>query len=190
MDTKIRCGWVKLNNPLYVRYHDEEWGKPQHDEKKHFEYLLLETFQAGLSWETILNRREAFREAFDEFDAQTISLYTDEDVKKLLENPKIIRSENKIRSAIQNAKVFLQIQSEWGSFDAYIWHFTNHNVIDSKPSSSKDLLASSPLSILISQDLKKRGMKFVGPVIVYAHLQAIGVINDHLVSCFCRHSKV
>jgi DNA-3-methyladenine glycosylase I len=190
MDTKIRCGWVNLNNPFYVRYHDEEWGRPIHDDHQHFEYLLLETFQAGLRWETILNRRENFRQAFHHFDVQKIANYTETDVLRLLENPGIIRSQPKVRSAIRNAQIFLMIQKEWGSFDAYIWHFTHHKIIDTKPITLHDLQASSPLSRTISQDLKKRGMTFIGPVIVHAHLQAIGIINDHLASCFCRTLKV
>lgn len=190
MDHKTRCGWVNLKNPLSIRYHDEEWGRPLHEEPKHFEFLMLETFQAGLSWETILNRREAFRHAFDEFNAEKIARYDEEDVTRLLNDASIIRAENKIRAAIQNAIIFLSIQKEWGSFDAYIWHFSNHKILDSNPQSLHDLPASSPLSKTISDDLKKRGMKFIGPVIAYAHLQAIGIINDHISSCFCRHSKV
>ena len=190
MDSKIRCGWVNLKNPRSIRYHDEEWGRPLHDEQKHFEFLMLESFQAGLSWETILNRREGFRNAFADFDAQKIAKYTDKEVKQLLENPNIIRSRLKIVSAIENAKIFLMIQKEWGSFDRYIWHFTEGKIIDHHPKTLKDLPARNLLSEIISQDLRKRGMKFIGPVIVYAHLQAIGVINDHLEQCFCRHTKV
>lgn len=183
-----RCGWVNLANPRYVAYHDHEWGKPLHDEAQHFEFLILETFQAGLSWETILNRREAFRLAFDHFDAQKIAQYDEHKILSLVENPAIIRSRAKITAAIQNARVFLDIQKEWGTFDHYIWHFTNGKVLDHHPKTLHDLPSSSPLSTTISQDLKKRGMRFIGPVIVYAHLQAIGVINDHLMGCYCRTS--
>jgi DNA-3-methyladenine glycosylase I len=190
MNLKSRCGWVNLKNPLYIRYHDEEWGKPLHDEQKHFEFLMLESFQAGLSWEIILNRREGFRKAFARFDAQKIALFTEHDVKKLLENSEIIRSELKIKSAIENAKIFLAIQQEWGTFDRYLWHFTEGKIVDNHPKTLKEIPASNPLSERISQDLRKRGMKFMGPVIVYAHLQAVGVINDHVENCYCREPIV
>lgn len=185
---KIRCGWVKLGNPLYVRYHDQEWGKPIFTDARHFEYLILETFQAGLSWETILNKRAAFREALFQFDPKKLSLATHQDVAQWLTMPTLVRHEKKFLAAIKNAKVFLNIQREFSSFHQYIVQFTGDKVIDHHPHTLKELPASSSISSAISVDLKKRGMSFVGPKIIYAHLQAIGLINDHLESCFVRTS--
>lgn len=182
METICRCGWCNLRNPLYVAYHDEEWGVPQHDDGKLFELLILESFQAGLSWETILNKREAFRAAFGGFIPERVASYGEEETAALLENRDIVRNRRKIAAAVQNAKVFLEIQREWGSFSRYIWHFTDGQVIYETGK------ASSPLSDRVSADLKKRGMTFVGTTIVYAYLQAIGVIDSHDPGC-CLHRE-
>ncbi len=175
-----RCSWVNLDNSLYVKYHDLEWGVPSYDDSYLFEMLLLESFQAGLSWECILNKREAFREAFDNFDYKKIANYSLEKVNELLENKNIIRNKLKIMASINNAKVFIAIQKEYGSFSNYIWHFTDNKVIKYDGIIRTDSL----LSIKISKDLINRGMKFVGSVIIYSYLQAIGVINDHEEQCF------
>jgi len=179
-----RCSWCNLNNPIYVAYHDNEWGKVSHDEDYLFEMLILEMFQAGLSWETILNKRENFRKSFDNFDYQKISLYKEEKINELMNNKGIIRNRRKIESSINNAVVFINIQNEYGSFDNYIWSFTNRNTIKSD---GKEV--SSELSDLISKDLSKKGMKFVGTKIIYSYLQAIGIIYDHEETCFL-HKEV
>ncbi len=176
-----RCAWVNLKNPLYIRYHDTEWGVPQHRDEKLFELLLLECFQAGLSWECILNKREGFRRAFDGFDAQKISRYDEEKCAQLLSDPDIVRNRRKIRAGVNNSRVFLQIQKEYGSFDAYIWGFTKGKTIVEP----YDVRTTSPLSDQISADLKKRGMTFVGSTIVYSFLQAIGILNAHGRECDC-----
>lgn len=175
-----RCHWVNENNPLYVKYHDEEWCIPSHDDTYLFEMLTLESFQAGLSWECILNKRENFRHAFDNFDYQKIANYNDNKIKELLENSGIIRNKLKIKAAITNAKVFISIQKEYNSFSNYIWSFTNNQVLKNK---NNDIIAHNSLSDKISMDLKKRGMKFVGTTIIYSYLQAIGIINDHEKDC-------
>ncbi len=185
-----RCGWVDLNNPLYVAYHDEEWGVPVHDERKHFEMLVLEGAQAGLSWATILNRREGYRKAFDNFGPEKVAEYEEDKVQALLQNTGIIRNRLKIRSAIKNARVFLAIQKEFGSFDHYLWGFVNHQPIINHFKTLEEIPAQTELSQKISRDLKKRGMSFVGPTIIYAHMQAIGLVNDHLVDCFLRQAKI
>lgn len=176
-----RCRWVNPNNPLYVAYHDREWGVPEHDDGKLFELLLLESFQAGLSWECILNKREAFREAFDRFDAEKISRYDDAKCEQLLAAP-IVRNRLKIRAAVTNSRVFRQIQAEFGSFDAYLWGFTRGRTIRE----SCEWRTTSPLSDALSKDLKRRGMKFVGSTIVYAYLQAVGIYDAHAEDCDCR----
>lgn len=181
---KIRCGWVNMKNPLYIKYHDEEWGVPVHDDIKHFEMLVLEGAQAGLSWETILNRRENYRIAFDGFDPQKVSEYGEDKYNELLNNPGIIRNKLKIKSAIQNAKIFTQIQREFGSFDSYIWGFVNGEPIVNKYELLSEIPPKTELSDKISKDLKKRGMSFVGSTIIYAHLQAIGIVNNHICSCY------
>lgn len=175
---KIRCKWCNLDNPLYVKYHDEEWCVPTYDDAVLFEFIILEAFQAGLSWETILNKRENFREAFDGFKPEVILNYDEAKIEELMNNKGIIRNRRKIEAAIVNAKVFLDIQAEWGTFSNYIWHFTDGNVIYEVGK------ASSKLSDQISKELKKRGMKFMGTTIVYAYLQAIGVICSHDKECF------
>ena len=174
----VRCAWCNANNPLYVRYHDEEWGVPCHEEAKLFELLLLEPFQAGLSWETILNKRENFRIAFDGFDPERIQNYDEAQIQALLQNPSIIRNRRKIEAAIVNARIFRAIQAEWGSFDRYIWHFTDGEIVYETDQTH------SALSDEISADLKKRGMKFIGTTVIYAYLQAIGVIYAHEKGCF------
>lgn len=175
-----RCFWANPNNPHYLAYHDEEWGEPCHDERMLFEMLILEGFQAGVSWECVLNKREAFREAFDNFDVQKVANYDAGKLSSLADNPKIIRNKLKINASARNANVFIKIQEEFGSFGNYIWGFTNREVIY-EPC---DIRTTSPLSDTISKDLKKRGMKLVGSTIIYSYLQAIGVINGHLERCF------
>ncbi len=174
-----RCKWVNLNNKLYIDYHDNEWGVPKYDDNYLFELLILEMFQAGLAWECILNKRENFRENFDNFNYQKISQYDDNKINELLNNKDIIRNRLKIKASIQNARVFMNIQEEYGSFANYIWSFTNNKVIY-----NKEFVTHNELSDKISKDLKKRGMKFVGTIIIYSYLQAIGIINDHEKECY------
>ncbi len=174
-----RCKWVNLKNPIYVDYHDNEWSKPVFDDKKLFELLILEGFQAGLSWECVLNKREDFRIAFDNFDVEKISKYDENKLLELKNNPKIIRNSLKIKASVKNALVFQNIQKEYGSFSKYIWHFTDNKTIKE----SYTLKTTSSLSDEISKDLKKRGMKFVGSTIIYSYLQAIGIINAHGEEC-------
>jgi len=174
-----RCHWVNMNNPLYVTYHDTDWGIPKHDDRDLFELLALECFQAGLSWECVLNKRKAFKRAFDNFNVDMVADYDDNKCLTLSKNPNIIRHSGKIKATVINARIIQQIQQEWTSFDAYIWHFTNKNVIYE----SYNTRTTSPLSDTISKDLKKRGMKFVGSITIYAYLQAIGIINGHGTEC-------
>ncbi len=180
-----RCKWVNLKNKIYVDYHDNEWGKIKHDERYLFEMLVLEGFQAGLSWECVLNKREDFRKAFDNFDYEKISKYDTNKINELLNNPSIIRNKLKINAAITNAKLFMEIQKEFKSFDNYIWSFSNNKVIKNM---DDNLKTTSELSDTISKDLRKRGMKFVGSTIIYSYLQAIGIINDHELKC-CLYNK-
>lgn len=175
-----RCKWLNENNKLYVHYHDHEWGIPHYDDSYMFEFLILESFQAGLSWETILNKRENFKEAFDNFDYKKISKYDENKVNSLMQNKGIIRNKLKIKAAINNAKVFMDIQNEFGSFSNYIWSFTNNKIIKNIDDNFK---TSSELSDKISKDLINRKMKFVGSTIIYSYLQAIGIINDHETTC-------
>jgi DNA-3-methyladenine glycosylase I len=186
---KQRCSWVNLKNELSIKYHDEDWGVPVHEEHKLFEMLILEGAQAGLSWETILKKRENYRKAFDYFDPQKVAQYDDVKQAELLHNKGIIRNRLKIRSSIQNAKVFLEIQKEFGTFDKYIWGFVGHQTIRSGVKSSSEIQPQTELSDKISKDLKKRGMSFVGSVIVHSFMQSIGMINEHEVSCF-RYKEV
>ena len=181
-----RCSWVNENSALYVKYHDEEWGIPKYDDRELFELLILEGFQAGLSWLTVLNKREAFRRAFDNFDVNVVANYDENKIQELLKNEGIIRSRNKIVSAINNAQVFKKIQKEFGTFSKYIWSFTKGKVIKNK---TDKIEVSTPLSDTISKDLKKRGMKYVGSVIIYSYLQACGIVNDHETQCFCYIRK-
>ena len=174
---KKRCSWA-TSDEVYIKYHDEEWGVPTHDDRELFEFLVLESFQAGLSWITILKKRENFKEAFDDFDVVKVAGYDDVKVDELRENEGIIRHKGKITSAINNARIFIEIQKEFGSFDNYIWDFTDGKVIKA------EYLTESELSKAISKDLKKRGMKFVGPTIIYSYLEAIGIIDNHQENCF------
>ena len=179
----MRCRWADPRSDLYVAYHDHGWGQPEHDDRKLFEMLILEGFQAGLSWLTILNKREAFRTAFDYFEPAMVAQYGPEKVEALMEDTGIVRNRRKILAAIQNAKVFLSIQEEFGSFDSYLWGFTGGQVIlntDDTPHTHTEL------SDRISKDLKRRGMNFVGTTIIYSFLQATGVVNDHELACFCH----
>lgn len=178
-----RCSWC-ISSPLLINYHDAEWGVPVHDESKHFEFLFLETMQAGLSWRIILEKREAFRQAFDSFDYLAIAQYGPEKIDSLLKNPGIIKNRKKIEGAVTNAGRFQEIQAEWGSFDSYIWSFTNWLIIDSQLSADDSLPAANWLSDAISRDLKHRGFSYIGSITIYAHLQAIGVVMDHRTSCF------
>ena len=176
-----RCKWVNLNNKKYIEYHDNEWGVPVYDDQKLFEMLLLESFQAGLSWECILNKRDYFKEAFDNYNPNIIIKYNEDKIDELLSNKNIIKNRRKVEATINNAKIFLKIKKEYGSFSNYIWHFTNGKIIKNTNDSFQ---TTSPLSDTISNDLKKRGMKFVGSTIIYSYLQAIGIINDHELNCF------
>ncbi|MGY5143834.1 MAG: DNA-3-methyladenine glycosylase I [Candidatus Nitrosopumilus sp. bin_32a] len=179
---KKRCEWAK--DEPNTTYHDDEWGTPQHDDQKLFEFLILEGAQAGLSWTTILNRREGYRKAFSNFDAKKVSKYTQKRVEKLLIDESIIRNRLKVNSAINNAKLFLRIQNEFGSFDKYLWAFVNHKPIKNKFTRHSELPSTSEISEKLSKDLKKRGFNFVGPTICYALMQAIGMVNDHTSECY------
>ena len=179
---KKRCPWA--NDEPNRTYHDNEWGKPQHDDQILFEFLILEGAQAGLSWSTILKRRDGYKQAFSNFDVVTVSRYDDDKIKELLQNPSIIRNQRKINSAINNAKQFLEIQKEFGSFDSYIWAFVNFKPIKNKFKKFSDLPSSTKLSETLSTDLKKRGFSFVGPTICYALMQTIGMVDDHIADCY------
>lgn len=183
-----RCPWCG-NDELYVRYHDEEWGVPVHDDKKHFEFLVLESAQAGLSWITILRKRENYRKAYDDFDVDKISQYDDIKIEELLQNAGIIKNRKKIEASINNARHFIEIQKEFGSFDKYIWSFVNCSPVINYWNDISEIPAVSLLSDRVSRDLKARGFKFLGSTTIYAHLQATGIINDHLAGCF-RHDEV
>lgn len=183
-----RCSWAG-SDPLMMAYHDNEWGRPVHDDKLHFEFLILEGAQAGLSWSTILKRREGYRKAFSGFDPKKVAKYTDKKIKELMLDPGIIRNKLKIFSAISNAKLFLKIQKEFGSFDKYCWQFVGGKPIINKRATFKDVPATTPESDAFSKDLKKRGFKFVGSTIIYAHMQAIGMVDDHTVDCFCKKRR-
>ena len=182
-----RCNWP--TNELSIRYHDEEWGKPLHDDRGLFEFLILEGAQAGLSWDTILRKRENYRKAFDDFEVNKVARYTDKKVEKLLKDEGIIRNRLKIASAISNARAFLAVQNEFGSFDKYIWSFVEGKPIVNRLKESSQVPAKTEVSDAISKDLKKRGFNFVGSTIMYAFMQATGMVNDHLVSCF-RYKEV
>ena len=181
--TMERCPWPGIDE-MYIKYHDEEWGVPVHDDRKHFEFLILEGAQAGLSWATILKRRDNYRKAYDNFDPVKVAKYDEAKVEELLGNAGIIRNRKKIESSINNAKQFLEVQKEFGSFDNYIWTFVNHKPVINSWKELSEIPANTALSDRISKDLKKRGFSFVGSTIIYAHIQAIGLVNDHLVSCF------
>lgn len=178
-----RCAWSE-GDDLMNSYHDEEWGMPVHDDRKHFEFLVLESAQAGLSWRTVLNKRENYRTAYDDFDPRAVAEYGDKKIEELLNNSGIISNRAKIEASINNAKRFLEVQEEFGSFEAYLWHFTGNEQVINKWKELEEIPAKTELSDTISKDMKKRGFKFVGSTIIYSHLQAVGVVNDHLVHCF------
>jgi DNA-3-methyladenine glycosylase I len=181
---KKRCGWAGVSNPLMLEYHDREWGVPVHDDGKHFEFLVLEGAQAGLNWSIILNKREGYRRAFSGFDPSKVARYTDKRVQKLLLDPGIIRNRQKIESAIRNARAFLTIQEEFGTFDAYAWRFVGGQPKVNRWKATKQIPARSAESDAFSKDLKQRGFSFVGSTIIYAHMQATGLVNDHIRECF------
>lgn len=180
-----RCSWTGTGaDPLMLKYHDEEWGVPVHDDRILFEFLILEGVQAGLSWQTVLNKRENYRKAFHDFNPEAIARFTGTDIERLISNPGIIRNRLKVSAAVRNAQRFLDVQQEFGSFDAYIWQFTGGRPIDNQIRSIGDIPATSPESDAMSRDLKKRGFTFVGPTICYAFMQAVGMVNDHETGCF------
>ncbi len=186
---KIRCAWVPLDDPLYCRYHDEEWGRPVHEDQKLFEFLLLETFQAGLSWRTVLYKRENFRMAFAGFDFEQVARFDEQDYARLINDAGIIRNKLKVRAAISNAQAFIRVREEQGSFDRYIWSFVQGRPLQTACKALADVPAKTALSDKLSADLKKRGFKFVGSTVVYAHMQATGMVNDHTLDCFCHGAK-
>ena len=183
MEEKIRCKWC-VGIDIYEKYHDQEWGVPVYEDQKIFEFLILETFQAGLSWITILKKRENFKLAFNDFDYKKVALYNEDKIQELLLDAGIIRNQLKVRAAVSNALAFMKIQEEFGSFSNYIWKFTNGKSIQNNRQSLKDVPATTPLSDEISKDLKKRGFKFVGSTVIYAHMQATGMVDDHVADCW------
>ena len=189
METKLRCAWCEKDD-LYRKYHDEEWGVPIYDDATIFEFLILETFQAGLSWHTILKKRENFRLALDNFDYKKIAEYSEDKVQELLQDAGIIRNKLKVQSAVLNAQAFIKVQEEFGSFSKYMWEFTNRKPIINYPKTLKDVPATTTLSDTISKDLKKRGFKFVGSTVIYAHMQATGMVNDHVEDCWRSNTLI
>lgn len=183
---KSRCPWSQGVNDAYIRYHDTEWGVPVHDDQRHFEFLILEGAQAGLSWSTILNKREGYRKLFADFDPEKVARFTRKRVEKMLLDPSIVRNRLKVESAVTNAKAFLAIQNEFGTFSDYVWGFVDGKPVQNKFRKDSDVPATSPESDALSKDLKKRGFRFVGSTIIYAHMQATGMVNDHVTGCF-RH---
>ena len=181
-----RCKWAEGVNLEYIRYHDEEWGVPAHDDGTQFEFLILEGAQAGLSWSTILNKRDGYRKAFADFDPEKVARFTKKRVEKLLLDPSIVRNRLKVESTVTNAKAFLDVQEEFGSFSKYIWGFVDGKPLQNKFAKDGEVPATSPESDALSKDLKKRGFRFVGSTIIYAHMQATGMVNDHVTGCF-RH---
>lgn len=181
----MRCPWCE-GSDLYRKYHDEEWGNPVHDDRVHFEFLVLESAQSGLSWITILNKRENYKIEYDNFNPEIVALYNEDKVLNMLNNPRIVRNRKKIESSINNAKEFLKIQKEFGSFNAYIWSFTSKEIIKNSWVSLSEVPAKTELSDTIAKDLKKRGFKFLGSITVYSYLQAVGIVNDHLLECQFR----
>jgi len=182
-DSKSRCPWCE-GSDLYRRYHDEEWGVPVHDDRKHFEFLVLESAQAGLSWSTILKKRENYRRAYHNFDPKTVARFGARDIDRLLKDAGIVRNRSKIESSINNARRFLEVQKEFGSFDAYLWGFVEGSPVVNRRQTLEEIPAKTELSDRISKDLKNRGFRFIGSTIMYAHLQAVGLVNDHLFSCY------
>lgn len=185
MEKIIRCDWCG-NDELYQKYHDEEWGKPVYDDDDIFEFLVLESFQAGLSWITILRKRENFRKAFDNFDYKIIAKYSDKKVETLMQDVGIIRNRLKILATINNAQKFMEVQKEFGDFSTYIWSFVGNQPIINSPKTLKEVPATTEISDILAKDLKKRGFKFMGSTVVYAHMQATGMVNDHVIDCFAR----
>lgn len=185
MENKTRCAWCEKDD-LYRNYHDNEWGKPVYDDETIFEFLILETFQAGLSWYTVLAKRENFRKAFDNFDLIKIANYSEDKMAKLAEDTGIIRNKLKIKATVTNAKAFLKVQEEFGTFSKYIWGFVDGKPIDNQPKTLSEVKATTPISDALSKDLKKRGFKFVGSTVIYAHMQATGMVNDHVMDCWTR----
>jgi DNA-3-methyladenine glycosylase I len=185
MATKHRCAWCEKDD-LYRNYHDNEWGKPVYDDETIFEFLILETFQAGLSWYTVLAKRENFRKAFDNFDLLKVANYSEEKMATLAENAGIIRNKLKIKATVSNAQAFIKVQEEFGSFSKYIWGFVDGKPIDNQPKNLSEVKATTPISDALSKDMKKRGFKFVGSTVIYAHMQATGMVNDHVMDCFTR----
>lgn len=185
MENRVRCAWCEKDD-LYRDYHDNEWGNPVYDDETIFEFLVLETFQAGLSWYTILKKRENFRKAFDNFDYKKIVKYDEDKIQELLQDEGIIRNKLKVRGTVSNAVAFMKVQEEFGSFSKYIWGFTGGKPIDNQPKVLRDIPATSAISDTLSKDLKKRGFKFVGSTVVYAHMQATGMVNDHVETCWKR----
>lgn len=188
MINKTRCNWVSTDE-LYIKYHDEEWGKPVYDDETIFEFLVLESFQAGLSWITVLKKRENFREAFDQFNYKKIVQYTDDKVEELMQDAGIIRNRLKILATINNAQRFQEVQKEFGSFSNYIWGFVNNKPLVNNFKTIKEVPATTEISDALAKDLKKRGFKFLGSTVVYAHMQATGMVNDHILNCICRTNK-
>ncbi len=182
--SRKRCAWAEGGNDLYLEYHDTEWGVPVHDDRRQFEFLVLEGAQAGLSWSTVLNKREGYRKAFANLDPARVARFSEKKIEALLADPSIIRNRLKVNSAVHNARLFLALQQEFGSFDAYIWGFVGGKPIQNRRDTMEDIPATSPESDALSRDLKKRGFKFVGSTIMYAHMQAVGMVNDHVVGCF------
>ena len=185
METKQRCAWCEKDD-LYRNYHDNEWGKPVYDDATIFEFLILETFQAGLSWYTILAKRENFRKAFDNFNLKKIANYSEDKMAELAEDAGIIRNKLKIKATVTNAQAFIKVQEEFGTFSKYIWGFVDGKPIDNQPKTLSEVKATTPISDALSKDLKKRGFKFVGSTVMYAHMQATGMVNDHITECFTR----
>lgn len=179
-----RCAWVPEDNEIYVKYHDEEWGVPVHDDRVWFEFLVLESAQAGLSWLTILKRREGYRACFAQFDYEKVAQFIEDDIQRLMKDERIIRNQAKIRATVNNAQRFLEIRKEWGSFDKYMWHWVDGKPIVNTWTQNSQVPAVTPLAEEISKDLKKRDFKFLGPTIIYAHMQATGLVNDHLTKCW------
>lgn len=184
----MRCSWCG-DNPLYIKYHDEEWGVPVYDDRVHFEFLVLESAQAGLSWLTVLKKRENYRKAYEGFDPKAVANFDYEKIEKLMQNDGIIRNRKKIEASVNNARIFMEIQKEFGSFSTYIWSFVDGKPLVSSYESIGELPAKAPQSESLAKDMKKRGFKFLGPVILYSHMQATGLVNDHIVSCF-RYKEV
>lgn len=181
---KKRCAWAEGTFQAYVDYHDLEWGVPVHDDKTHFEFLILEGAQAGLSWSTILNKREGYRQAFANFEVEAVAEFSQAEIEMLLQNPEIVRNKLKVNAAVINARCFLDVQKEFGSFDEYVWSFVNHRVIQNEWKTKEEVPASTAESDKLSKDLKKRGFKFVGSTIMYAYMQSMGMVNDHTTDCF------